>query len=98
MAKRRKKRARPPLDDRHRLAIELLTSVPRPTREEIGRRCGVCRRTLHRWERRKDFQKELRKVQNRKSAEYRRRLRQRKAQILAIGDIEQMFRTLQLIP
>lgn len=98
MAKRRKKRTRPPLDDRHRLAIELLTSVPRPTREEIGRMCGVCRRTLHRWECRKDFQKELRKVQNRKSAEYSRRIRQRRTQMVSASDIEQVFKALQLIP
>lgn len=98
MAKRRKKRTRPPLDDRHRLAIELLTTIPTQNLEEIAQACLVDRRTLYRWRLRKDFQREQRKVQERKNAEYRRRLRQRRAQVLDVGDIEEIFRAFRLIP
>lgn len=97
MAKR-KKRTRPPLDARHYLAIELLTSVPTQNLEDIAGACGVDRRTLFRWRLRKDFERELRKVQQRKNAEYGRRIRQRQAQVMDIGDIEQIFRVFRLIP
>lgn len=99
MAKRRKKRRRPDLDDRHRLAIELLTSVPTQNLEDIAQACGVDRRTLYRWRLRKDFQHELRKVQERKNTEYSRKIkRQRHAYVMGLGDFEQIFRAFRLIP
>ncbi|WAA13387.1 helix-turn-helix transcriptional regulator [Fervidibacillus halotolerans] len=68
MAKRkRRKRTRPPLDDRHYTAIYLMT---RPfydkktgkkrwlTRQEVADMVGVSRMQLWRWEQRKDFQRE----------------------------------------
>jgi predicted DNA-binding transcriptional regulator AlpA len=75
--RKKTKRGRPisPLDERHYLAIELLTTVPTPNLEEIARACGVDRRTLYRWRQRKDFTRELDKVQRRKTEEYNRWLR-----------------------
>ncbi|MCM3497656.1 phBC6A51 family helix-turn-helix protein [Paenibacillus sp. FSL K6-1566] len=99
MAKRRKKRARPPLDDRHRLAIELLTAVPSQNLEDIAQACGVNRRTLFRWRLRKDFERELRKVQQRKADEYRRRMKRKfNARITDARDLEEVFRVMDLIP
>lgn len=96
---RRKKRTRPPLDDRHRLAIELLTTIPTQNLEDIAKACGVDRRTLFRWRLRKDFERELRKVQERKSAEYSRKIkRQMHAHVMGLGDMEQIFRAFRLIP
>lgn len=60
-AEKRKKRSRPPLDERHYLAIELLTTVPTPNLDDIARACTVDRRTLYRWRQRKDFARELRR-------------------------------------
>lgn len=96
---KRKKRARPPLDDRHRLAIELLTMVPTPNLEDIAKACYVDRRTLYRWRLRKDFDKELRKVSERKSDEYRRMInREFKTRLTNAKDFEQVFQALQLVP
>lgn len=97
MAKRRKKRRRPELDDRHRLAIELLASAKRPNREDIARMCGVCRRTLYRWENRADFQRELLKAHDRNLSEHRRRIKQKYTQAMDITDIERLFRAFDLI-
>lgn len=98
MAKR-KKRARPPLDDRHRLAIELLTTVPTPTLEETAQACGVDRRTLYRWRNRTDFKREMRKVQDRKMNEFRRGMRRQfDARIANVKDLEAVFNALRLIP
>lgn len=98
MAKR-KKRARPPLDDRHRLAIELLTTVPTPNLEDIAKACGVDRRTLYRWRLRSDFAKEMRKESERKADEYRRMINRKfKTRVTSVKDFEQVFQALQLIP
>lgn len=98
MAKR-KKRRRPDLDDRHLVAIELLTTVPTPTLEEIAQVCGVDRRTLYRWRLRKDFQREMRKAQDRKLNEFRRSMRRQfDARITNAKDLEAVFNALQLIP
>lgn len=97
--KRRKKRTRPPLDDRHYLAIELLTTVPTLNLEDIAKQCVVDRRTLYRWRMRKDFERELRKVQQRKIEECRRKMKHNfNARITSARDIEQVFRMLELIP
>ncbi|MGM0828087.1 MAG: phBC6A51 family helix-turn-helix protein [Bacillota bacterium] len=49
----------PPLDERHYLAIELILDFKSGlSREEIAGHCGVSRMQLHRWEQRKDFQRE----------------------------------------
>ncbi|MHB0884176.1 phBC6A51 family helix-turn-helix protein [Paenibacillus sp. SEL1] len=57
--KRRKRRVRPPLDDRHRVAIELLAlKGTHDTLDDIASVCGVDRQTLYRWRQRKDFNKE----------------------------------------
>ncbi|MCV9948256.1 phBC6A51 family helix-turn-helix protein [Paenibacillus sp. BT-177] len=61
--KKRKRRARPPLDERHRLAIEMLARKGiHDTMDEIASLCGVDRRTLYRWRQREDFNKEYEKV------------------------------------
>lgn len=61
MKKKRKKRAPAPLDSRHYRAIELI-SDGRHKYGEIAARVGVDRRTLLRWRKRKDFDKELRRA------------------------------------
>lgn len=93
------KRGRPasPLDERHYLAIELLTTVPTPNLEEIARACGVDRRTLYRWRQRKDFTRELDKVQRRKTEEYNRWLRAKIKYVMTARDIEETFRMCGLI-
>ena len=75
MPRRKKKRSRqpsqvPPLDERHYLAIELMS---RPfydrtrgrnrwlTKQEIADLVGISRMQLWRWEQRKDFQREKEK-------------------------------------
>lgn len=63
MAKKRKKRARPPLDERHMVAIELLANYrTRYTLDEIAEMVTVDRRTLYRWRQRKDFAREYDKA------------------------------------
>ncbi|RAV03036.1 phBC6A51 family helix-turn-helix protein [Paenibacillus sp. YN15] len=62
MARKRKRKGnypkrRPPLDERHYRAIEMLTRVPRMNYEEIAAELGVDRRTLYRWRERPDFQR-----------------------------------------
>ncbi|GIP13985.1 hypothetical protein J1TS5_61550 [Paenibacillus macerans] len=88
------KRGRPvmPLDDRHLLAIELLTTVPTPNLEEIARACGVSRRQLYRYRQRKDFVRELDKVQRRKREECRRRLNANTKYVMTARDIEDLLR------
>lgn len=61
--KKRKRRTRPPLDERHRLAIEMLTRKGvHDTMDEIASLCSVDRRTLYRWRQREDFNKEYERV------------------------------------
>lgn len=98
MAKRKRKRTRPPLDDRHRLAIELLTSVPTPNLEDIAKACGVDRRTLYRWRLRQDFQREIRKVQAQKTKQYLRRMKRTYIQPRNVNDFEKVFKVFGLIP
>jgi transposase-like protein len=97
--RKKTKRGRPisPLDERHYLAIELLTTVPTPNLEEIARACGVDRRTLYRWRQRKDFTRELDKVQRRKTEEYNRWLRAKIKYVMTARDIEETFRMCGLI-
>lgn len=99
MPRKKTKRGRPisPLDERHYLAIELLTTVPTPNLEEIARACGVDRRTLYRWRQRKDFTRELDKVQRRKTEEYNRWLRAKIKYVMTARDIEETFRMCGLI-
>jgi transcriptional regulator with XRE-family HTH domain len=73
--RRKKKRSRqpsqvPPLDERHYLAIELMSkpfydrALGRNrwlTRQEIANRVGISRMQLWRWEQRRDFQREKEK-------------------------------------
>lgn len=94
MGRRKKpKRGRPisPLDERHYLAIELLTTVPTLNLDEIAQACGVDRRTLYRWRRRRDFARELEKIQRRKSEEYRRWLNAKIKYVMGAKDIEETF-------
>ncbi|WP_339274469.1 phBC6A51 family helix-turn-helix protein [Paenibacillus sp. FSL W8-0426] len=76
--RRSKRRGRPVagLDERHRQAIALLAEG-RLRYGEIADRVGVDRRTLHRWRKRKDFERELRKVLARMEREWRRTSRER---------------------
>lgn len=65
--RKRKKRARPPLDARHFRAIELLARRSTHTSmEDIAAECSVSRRQLYRWMERRDFRSALRKA----TAEY----------------------------
>ncbi|MCL6458140.1 MAG: hypothetical protein K6T85_09055 [Gorillibacterium sp.] len=91
--KKRKKRARPPLDERHYLAIELLTTAPTKNLDDIARACMVNRRTLYRWRLRKDFERELRKVHERKMNERSRSLKGR-FKLRSVADIEWFFNTI----
>ncbi|WP_449601061.1 phBC6A51 family helix-turn-helix protein [Paenibacillus sp. Marseille-Q9583] len=86
----RKKRARPPLDERHYLAIELLTTVPTPNLDDIAQACTIDRRTLYRWRQRKDFDKEMRKVSRRKMEARRPRIKRRPLPTTVDG-IERLF-------
>jgi hypothetical protein len=90
--RKRKKRARPPLDERHYVAIELLTTVPTPNLDEISRICTIDRRTLYRWRQRKDFDKELRKVSRMKFEAVRRRRGMTRAPVpKTVDGIERLF-------
>lgn len=91
MTKKRKKRIRPALDERHYIAIELLTSVPTPNLADIAQACAVDRRTLYRWRKRSDFDRELRKV-SRKKAEAMRRKARRTQTPMSIDGIERLFK------
>lgn len=53
--KRRRRRSRPPLDERHYRAIAMLNAVPREEINIIAHRLGVHRTTLWRWTQRNDF-------------------------------------------
>ncbi|MBP1905511.1 hypothetical protein J2Z32_002141 [Paenibacillus turicensis] len=100
MRLKKPKRGRPrtPLDIRHYLAIELLTTSPTENLEDIAKACGVDRRTLFRWRERKDFTRELNKVQQRKINEYIRRGKARIKHATASYDyIEELFRACDLI-
>lgn len=99
MRLKKPKRGRPrtPLDIRHYLAIELLTTSPTQNLEDIAKACGVDRRTLFRWRDREDFTRELNKVQQRKVREYRSLIKTRTKHIMASYDIEELFRACGLI-
>lgn len=57
-----------PLEERHYLAIDMLTEhrKHRMTHEEISKVLGITRMTLYRWEQRPDFKAELQRAINRK--------------------------------
>ncbi|CAM4376111.1 phBC6A51 family helix-turn-helix protein [Paenibacillus phoenicis] len=99
MPRKKPKRGRPvlPLDERHYLAIELLTTVPTPNLEEIAQACGVSRRQLYTWRQRKDFTRELVKVQRRKTEDHRRWLKAKIKYVMTARDIEETFRMCGLI-
>ncbi|KGE20790.1 helix-turn-helix domain-containing protein [Paenibacillus wynnii] len=75
---RNSKRGRPvsPLDERHYQAIALLADG-RMNYSDIADSVGVTRRTLQRWRQRKDFDRELRKVNAKLVNEWRRTSRER---------------------
>jgi hypothetical protein len=75
---RKSKRGRPvaPLDVRHYQAIALLADG-RLGYAETAASVGVDRRTLQRWRQRKDFDKELRKLEGKLANEWRRASRER---------------------
>lgn len=61
--RKRKKRARPPLDKRHHRAIELMARRSTHTSmDDIAAEVGVSRRQLYRWMERRDFRSALRKA------------------------------------
>ncbi|MFD2615723.1 phBC6A51 family helix-turn-helix protein [Paenibacillus gansuensis] len=65
-----------PLDIRHYEAIDMLSECgrERPAREIIASTLGISRMTLYRWERRSDFQAELRRTIQRKAAKHQRKV------------------------
>lgn len=71
---------RPPLDERHYRAIEMLTRVPRMNYEEIASELGVNRRTLYRWRNRRDFAKAYRELAD---AKFKAKFRRMRTDILA---------------
>lgn len=73
MRKKKRPSRKPPLDERHYRAIELLAGS-RPNYEDISQSVGISRMTLYRWRRRSDFKRELRKAVDRNLAETRRQL------------------------
>ncbi|MCP1186444.1 phBC6A51 family helix-turn-helix protein [Paenibacillus sp. 1781tsa1] len=76
--RRSKQKGRPvaELDARHYRAIALLVDGSL-SYGEIADSIGIDRRTLHRWRKRKDFDRELRKVLTRIEREWRRTTRDR---------------------
>lgn len=95
--KKRRKRTRPPLDRRHYRAIDLLTTAPSMNRAIIARECGVNRRTLLRWELRKDFEIERTKVMNRKMEPIRNRINRARRPLNNVDDIEWTLRINKLL-
>lgn len=77
MKRKRRKRAVAPLDARHYLAVALIASGEY-SYGEIASRVGVDRRTLLRWRKRKDFDKELRKARAKIAEEVRKSFGDRK--------------------
>lgn len=75
--RKRKKRALAPLDSRHYRAAELIAAGYHKY-GEIAAMVGVDRRTLLRWRKRKDFDKELRKARVRIGEEIRKSFGERK--------------------
>lgn len=96
-AKKKRKRRRAELDDRHYLAIELLTTVPTPNLDDIARACGVDRRTLYRWRLRKDFDKAWRELGRQKAAARYRRVKRKAYEISRVEDIELILRANKLV-
>lgn len=96
-AKKKRKRRRAELDDRHYLAIELLTTVPTPNLDDIARACGVDRRTLYRWRLRKDFDKAWRELGRQKAAARFRRAKRKVYEISRVEDIELILRATKLV-
>ncbi|WP_342438155.1 helix-turn-helix domain-containing protein [Paenibacillus sp. FSL L8-0436] len=76
MAKSKRGRPVAPMDARHYQAIALLVDG-RMSYCEIADSIGVNRRTLQRWRQRKDFDRELRKLETRIANEWRRATRER---------------------
>lgn len=78
MSRKSKRRGRPvpPLDARHYRAIALLAEG-RLGYAETAVIVGVDRRTLQRWRQRKDFDRELRKLQTQLANQWRRASRER---------------------
>lgn len=74
---KRKKRPIAPLDERHYLAAALIASGECGY-GEIALRVGVDRRTLLRWRKRKDFDRELRKARAKIAEEVRKSFGDRK--------------------
>ncbi|MCM3175941.1 phBC6A51 family helix-turn-helix protein [Paenibacillus sp. MER 99-2] len=96
-ANKKRKRRRADLDDRHYLAIELLTTVPTPNLDDIARTCGVDRRTLYRWRLRKDFDKAWRELSRHKAAFRFRRVKRKAYEISRVEDIELILRANKLV-
>ncbi|MNM83863.1 hypothetical protein D3C81_959330 [compost metagenome] len=94
---RKPKRGRPvpPLDERHYQAIALLVAG-RMGYAEIAKAIGVDRRTLHRWRKRKDFDRALRKAFDKHTNEWRRSARVRRWPHTA-DDIARVFKATGLL-
>ncbi|PQP86186.1 phBC6A51 family helix-turn-helix protein [Paenibacillus sp. AR247] len=85
----KRKRRKYPLDSRHFIAVELIVSGDYGY-GEIAEILGVNRRTLLRWRKRKDFDKELRKARGRRVEAIRKALGDRK-RIKSSADIREYF-------
>ncbi|SMF91202.1 Homeodomain-like domain-containing protein [Paenibacillus uliginis N3/975] len=66
MAKKKRRTRRPPLNELHYAAIDLLSDVPTRNHEDISHILGISRMTLYRWRQRDDFDRELGKAITRK--------------------------------
>lgn len=91
-ANKKRKRRRAELDDRHYLALELLTTVPTPNLDDIARECSVDRRTLYRWRLRRDFDKAYRELSRHKATVQYRRVKRISSEIRRVEDIEFILR------
>jgi len=86
---------RPPMDERHFLAIELLSGI-RDNYEEVAQTVGISRMQLYRWRKRPDFRRELRKVCDRKLREQNREIKRRFTPKTA-EDIEWILRSAGIV-
>jgi DNA invertase Pin-like site-specific DNA recombinase len=96
--KKRKPRTRPPLDERHYRAIELLAlKRVHNTLDDIAAGVGVDRRTLYRWRQRKDFDKELRKARRKMIAERRRKIPRTNFRAFTAFELTEWYRSTGVI-
>lgn len=85
--KQRRRRSRPPLDERHYRALAMLNAIPRDDINVIARRLGVHRTTLWRWTQRADYKALEMRLKKRMISEMDRAFKQRLHAQLRRGDM-----------